>query len=155
MLALSDNPTTQEVYEHIRAYFSRPEAVLAKGDNGWCQYRTAEGNKCAVGCLIPDEMYFQVVDSDDSGLSEQRIEEHPVEEIVEWGQLHDLLNGDSDEGRRKLAFLTATQKAHDRHAMDAADFVRALDLIGRIYELEHSQPDVLLVALRFPSECKF
>lgn len=136
---LSPNPTTQEVYEHIRAYFSRPDAVLAKFQSS-CVYRDPDGNKCAVGCLISDELYDAPIEDEYNEYNQtlgDRIEENPVAEIVGLSQLHDLLNGDSPEGRKKLEFLTAAQKAHDTHAEDAADFVRALDLIARIHELHN------------------
>lgn len=46
----------------ITKYFSRPGAKLAiDGETSVfgnkCMYRTADGHKCAVGCLIPDEEY--------------------------------------------------------------------------------------------------
>lgn len=50
--------TIPELLAEITAYFSRPGARLARAaDGNTCQYRTAAGLKCAVGCLIPDAEY--------------------------------------------------------------------------------------------------
>ena len=53
--------TTQEAYDDIRAYFTRPGAKLAVGSSNNpnpfgppCKYRTEDGDQCAVGCLIPE-----------------------------------------------------------------------------------------------------
>lgn len=48
--------TAQEAYDQIVEYFSRPEARLGHED-GQGRYRTSDGRKCAVGCLIDDEHY--------------------------------------------------------------------------------------------------
>lgn len=48
--------TTQEAYELMRAYLTRPGARQAYSpDKGQCQYETrieGETHKCAVGCLL-------------------------------------------------------------------------------------------------------
>ncbi len=50
--------TDQEVYEQTKAWLTRPGGARAYDENqGMCMYRTPDGNKCAVGCLIPDEEY--------------------------------------------------------------------------------------------------
>lgn len=149
--ALSPNPTTQEVYEFQRAYFSRPGAVLAKiihryteeGDPVTsCLYRTQDGNKCAVGCLIPDSIYDKAIEDDDSPewvdhetIGEQ-IEGNPVDEVVHWPELRELLNGESEEGQRKLHFLEQAQQLHDNTAKDAADLVRLLDVLAHEFHLQ-------------------
>lgn len=154
-VVLSPNPTTQEVYEFQRAYFSRPDAVLAKkiqrySDEGHpitsCLYRDPEGNKCAVGCLISDSLYESSIETwgDEEEEEEEathetlgeEIEGNPVEEIVRWPQLQELLNGKTKEGQRKLFFLEEAQKLHDETATDAADLVRLLDLLAQDFDLE-------------------
>ncbi len=53
----------QEAYEKVRAWLTRPGATRAvyevPSPNSLpiCAYRTPDGNKCAIGCLIPDELY--------------------------------------------------------------------------------------------------
>lgn len=52
--------TVEEAYRTIREYFTRPGAVLGYDEEyDCCCYRTSNGHKCAVGCLIPDEKYSQ------------------------------------------------------------------------------------------------
>lgn len=53
--------TLESAYKQIKEYFSRDGAKLARTTNpsAWptCRYRMEDGSKCAVGCLIPDELY--------------------------------------------------------------------------------------------------
>ena len=47
--------TRQEVFDTVATHLmtQRERASL----NGQCQYKDPEGLKCAVGCLIPDDVY--------------------------------------------------------------------------------------------------
>ena len=110
---------TQTAYENIRAYFSREGAVLAKSEQGFCSYRTTEGNKCAVGALIPDEMY---VSDMECGMVYDLLEEFPI--------VKDYLRG-VDE-----SFLIKAQSLHDHDASDAPNFVARLDFLADQFELE-------------------
>lgn len=54
--------TTQEAYEGIREFFTRPGAVLAQSEGPVSCFYRGDSNpsspvRCAVGCLIPDELY--------------------------------------------------------------------------------------------------
>lgn len=51
--------TNQEVFDKVVKHLltQKARAVVGDPDNQSCRYRTAEGLKCAVGCLIPDDMY--------------------------------------------------------------------------------------------------
>ena len=50
--------TQQNIFDHVWDYF-----LTDKNDFGWneagglCEYRTPDGAKCAIGCMIPDEYY--------------------------------------------------------------------------------------------------
>jgi len=50
--------TQQNIFNHVWNYF-----LVDKNDFGWnaagglCEYRTPDGAKCAIGCMIPDEYY--------------------------------------------------------------------------------------------------
>lgn len=48
--------TRQQAYDRMREYFARPDAQQA-ADDGNCAYRAEDGSKCAIGCLIPDDLY--------------------------------------------------------------------------------------------------
>ena len=50
-----------KVLEHIRSM--KHQSLNASGN---CVYRTPDGNKCAVGCLIPNKDYSPKMDNIDS-----------------------------------------------------------------------------------------
>ena len=141
----------KEAWAHIRAYFSQPYAVLAK-EEGSCVYRTTEGHKCAVGCLLTDETYFSYVSEEDVVTDEEeddwgeaafsgegagaRFEGEDVTSMVQYEDLAQIVNGDTAEGQEKLQFLLAAQKLHDNVARDAKHFVDLLDGLVFGYGLE-------------------
>ena len=48
--------TEQEVFDKVKAHLLQQNSkALHKG--GGCAYKAEDGKKCAVGCLIPDELY--------------------------------------------------------------------------------------------------
>jgi hypothetical protein len=114
----------------MRSYFSRPDAVLAKSTDNRCQYRTQSGDKCAVGCLIPDALYESfIVSPEDGNGHENELENKTVSGLVgKSDELDAIINGDSPEGKLKLAFLNQAQTLHDTNARDAADFVRLISV---------------------------
>lgn len=126
----------QEAYERIRAYFSEPGAVLAKSEYGSCYYRAEDGiAKCAVGCLIPDELYDKIINEDDGETLGEAIEGNALSELVDFTLLKPIVNGDDEVGQNKLHFLEDAQRLHDRVAASAADFVVKLDALARDFDL--------------------
>ena len=147
--------TVQEAYEKILAYFSRPNAVLAKRvateaeedaflGSPVCEYRSPDGNKCAVGCLISDELYDALKSESEFDL-EMFGNVHGIEgqlsprlERGENGNLRALATilGLAEDGSgfgegRMFYFLANAQYAHDTKSEDAADFVQQLDEIAQ------------------------
>lgn len=121
--------TTEEAYRKIRAYFTRDDAVLAYTGTT-CRYRTADGNKCAVGCLIPDELYSQYGNKLERAGSLNGVRDEGLFESIPG--LKELVNGDDVEGKTKLLFLATAQRLHDftaaEHGQGAvALFVAQLD----------------------------
>lgn len=49
--------TKQEMFNKVAAWLTRPGFTQSKKDNGFCAYRGVDGNKCAIGILIPDCKY--------------------------------------------------------------------------------------------------
>lgn len=111
--------TTQEAYESIRAYFSRPRAVLFKSPNGNCFYRKETGSKsvvkCAVGCLIPKSQY------------KASFENRAIAEIYSKIPALDGID---------VYFLEGVQNKHDSSSDTATDFVSQLDDLASIYHLK-------------------
>lgn len=125
----------KEAWQHIGRYFSRPNAVLAT-DGSVCVYRNNVGDKCAVGCLLTDETYFKYQryvddwneeDLDEGDGSGASFEGEGVGELLDDELLRSIVNGDTEEGERKLEFLKQAQRIHDSVAKDAAHFVTLLD----------------------------
>jgi hypothetical protein len=129
--------TTQTAYERIRAYFSKKGAEFAMDPaTGNCRYRTSEGRKCAVGCLVPDSLYDYVhenVPADDM-----------LHELCDMSEEAFLMFEHVDEG-----FLVEAQTAHDYEAMgrtselpgeyhdpSVAAFIEKLDVAARSAGLE-------------------
>lgn len=103
-----NNLTKQQAYEHIRHYFTRPGARLSRGLDR-CYYRHPDdGRACAVGCLIPDELY------------------NPD---MEGRSAHSVLTRDLGWDDDLAVFLGAAQRKHDS-ANDVADFLLRLDALA-------------------------
>lgn len=52
--------TAQEIFDKVVTHLRTQgeQASILKSDGGYsCRYRTEDGLKCAVGCLIPDDDY--------------------------------------------------------------------------------------------------
>jgi hypothetical protein len=49
--------TPREVFDRVKAHLLAQGKKAANGPGEGCQYRTRGGLKCAVGCLIPDDVY--------------------------------------------------------------------------------------------------
>lgn len=53
--------TTQQVFDTVIEHLIK-QGKQAKASTGHCSYRTTDGLKCAVGCLIPDELYNPILE---------------------------------------------------------------------------------------------
>lgn len=49
--------TKQETFDFVVQHLYQ-QGKPAMDEEGYCLYRTKDGLMCAVGCLIPDEMYY-------------------------------------------------------------------------------------------------
>jgi hypothetical protein len=54
--------TKQEIFDTVAIHLIK-QGKKSVGDDGNCLYRGPEGLKCAVGCLIPDEVYRPEMES--------------------------------------------------------------------------------------------
>lgn len=103
------NMTPAEAKAAIVEYFSRPGAVIAMGTLR-CMYLTPNGDKCAVGCLIPPSRYRKWFDSQIG--------------------LDDVLSSLGVDVDSPLAcFLTDAQTAHDEAYAGVPAFLHALKKI--------------------------
>ena len=47
--------TEQEIFDRVVHHLGKQRVLAFEG--GHCKYRDSLGNKCAIGCLIPDDLY--------------------------------------------------------------------------------------------------
>lgn len=103
--------TEQEVYSTVRHHlltqmkqaadvFEVELSPIDRTVETSCRYRTAEGLTCAVGCLIPDNLY------------DESLEGSVASGVLDTLQLE--LNMTWDERRRWSAFLDDLQVIHDQ-----------------------------------------
>lgn len=52
-----DQHTAQEIFDQVAKHLLTQNAVSVDAEEWNCLYRTSNGLKCAVGCLIADEEY--------------------------------------------------------------------------------------------------
>lgn len=50
----------QETFDLVVQHLANQKGIRSQNKNGACAYRGENGNKCAIGALIPDELYARV-----------------------------------------------------------------------------------------------
>lgn len=80
-------PSAQEVFDLVTKHLftqGRPARI----DDGRCRYRMAGGHRCAIGALIPDELYKEEFE----GASAYRLVDRLYAfEIADWREHKELL----------------------------------------------------------------
>ena len=109
----------QEAYDRIVEYFTRPDAKLGLSDAGKCVYRGQDGQRCAAGCLIPDEAY------------DPSFEYKTFFSISCSPGLLDAMGINYDTA----TFIDQCQSAHDA-ADDLDAFLSDLDRVAKEFELQ-------------------
>ena len=89
----------------------------AERSDGLCVYRTDDGKKCAVGCLIPDNLYDSAFEQTSvAALMDRTLAKHfPEELIVELEEVG-------------LDLLSMLQKMHDD--MEPEDWYGAMRMLA-------------------------
>jgi len=85
--------TPQQIFDTVATHLFT-QGHPAKNPDGFCVYRAYSGDKCAVGCLIPDSEY------------EPQMESQSVKELVIRFKTPLYF-------AENLEFLTELQKVHD------------------------------------------
>jgi hypothetical protein len=107
--------TRQQIFTKVKNHLLSQNAK-AMGKYGTCMYRTAEGLKCAVGCLIPDYEY------------DRRIEYKIVENLCDGGIKEFTFLKDFDKN-----FLRRLQVIHDN--VDVKDWEKELKAFATLENL--------------------
>jgi hypothetical protein len=110
--------STQDIFDHVVKHFSA-QGERAVDEHGLCCYRTSEGLSCAIGCLIPDGLYFKELEGRSvSTLGFKGIDLSP--ESLQT-PMH--------------VFLRRIQYVHDSESLDAKGVTRALHELAANYGL--------------------
>jgi hypothetical protein len=124
---MTTTTTRQEIFDTVvrNLHAQGRPAVNSKGH---CEYRTADGCKCAVGGLIPDDKYTTAIEG-------KRVYADVVQEVL------------PSELRDHVSFLGYLQAAHDSHwvttdpkggerTITPDRFVRELNSIAQHHQLD-------------------
>jgi hypothetical protein len=86
--------TEQDVFDAVWAGMESQGWKRSTDEDGWCMYRGVDGRRCAVGHLIPDDLYRPSMEV--SG-----VDDKPVRTVLRA------------IGVENISFLYELQKAHD------------------------------------------
>jgi hypothetical protein len=127
--------TNQEIFDKVARHLLT-QGARSMGPNGTvqCLYRGSDGLKCAVGCLIPDELYW-------AGL-----EQHPPcsDSILEVLQEAGVLPPTGPHGKTAwfrdvtdtLGLLDDLQELHDQN--DPEGWAKCLHELAESLDLNHT-----------------
>lgn len=111
----------QKAYETIRAHLIQQGKPAKQAFTGNCLYRTEDGLKCAVGCLISDDAYH-------AGLEDHTpVMENVMEALEKSGwtfTMHDF------------QCLKDMQDKHDMWIGSLKDVIYSIDQVARQHKLE-------------------
>lgn len=119
----------QEIFDTVLDHLAKQKKRSVQGSS--CVYRSQTGLKCAVGCLIPDELYVPTMENETVGTL---LAEFPA--LPEWMRKH-------------RGLLTALQTTHDRHdSWGSPEAMRAgLQEVAWRYNLDGSKIDLTVAAI--------
>ena len=117
--------TRQEIFDKVVAHFAVQREAAA--EYGVCMYRTPDGRKCAIGALIPDEVYSRSL--------ENKFVRTLLLEFPDIMRASGLSDGD-------VCFLFALQDVHDSIASSNKPFLNyfshRMRLLAATYKLDDS-----------------
>lgn len=91
------------VYTKLRAQGKR--SIVLEGAHQRCRYRGEGGTRCAIGHLIPDELYSEELEGLNVGQTYSNPEIENIDDVLRniFGELTEL----------DIHFLSVLQRAHD------------------------------------------
>lgn len=100
----------QKTFDKVAIHLRKQGKAATVGAG--CMYRTDEGLKCAVGCLIPDELYDARIEGVAFKIG-SKFPDNPGNEIVAL-----LMSLTGVSTREERNFLAELQVAHDEALLD-------------------------------------
>ena len=122
--------TAQQVLDTVVQHLLTQNAK-ALNDEGYCQFHTDSGRKCAVGCLIPDDRYTPDIEN-------ACIIVHGERESANVVALHELLDelGLGESGTLQL--LRDLQDVHDDEQV--SQWKMELRHVAKNHNLKYNPP---------------
>jgi len=99
----------QEVFDTVVNHLRQQGKKAFDQRLGRCLYRTEDGLKCAVGCLIPDNEYSRMMENRshlnvDSPTLQKIIDQGNYELLISLQRVHDALNAQEwEQGFQRVA----------------------------------------------------
>ncbi len=103
----------QQVFDKVLTHLRKQEHAAVNG--GGCVYRAPNGDMCAFGCLIPNELYAPVME----GISASVLLDQTEWNSAESARYRDTLPGHDARlralflGSVPIALISELQRAHD------------------------------------------
>jgi hypothetical protein len=124
--------TNQQVFDFVATHLFA-QGRQAKDIDGSCMYRSPEGNACAVGCLIPDDMYksemefrgvVRLVETAAlRGYTVPDLIKDKISLLYKLQQTHDLnQNWESTEAMRKALTTVANHFKLNKNTLETLSF---------------------------------
>lgn len=132
--------TRQQVFDAVVLGMSKQKAI-AINESGGCQYRTNDGRKCAIGILLPDELYSTNIEANSvsdliTDYTSQYIYNGP--DIMAVGKFfYSLIDDATESTKANSIFLQQLQECHD-HSTDGNELFFKLKEFALRYELDYT-----------------
>lgn len=119
--------TAQQIFDKVTAHLLKQNRKAELSDihnnDNICVYLASNGDKCAIGALLPDGHAAQI-----SGKSVYYI-------CNDFSDIHELLIGNTRDFRR-INFLTSLQRLHDEYP--PSEWYNLLKFIALDYSLSYA-----------------
>jgi hypothetical protein len=124
-----DKVMNQELFDTVATHLLR-QGRKAETERGVCKYRTDDGLKCAVGVLIPDELYCPIFE----GVSIGEWINNPVGEADDYRRRGRMVSAAAGVFQDQLPLVSALQKVHDLR--DVANWRDELKQVAKEFDLD-------------------
>lgn len=119
----------QDIYTKVRTHLLK-QNERATDEYGSCAYRGENGKKCAIGCLIPDDLYDYSFEGEGASELPQAIYDYLG---VNYEEAIQKYSGDGGKDDGDLGFLIGLQNIHD--CFDADEWEMCLGDFASAWEL--------------------
>jgi hypothetical protein len=100
--------TKQDLFDHVARHLFKQhaKATIVVNDKMPCRYRTSDGFKCAIGCLIDDDNYSE-------GLERRNV--LSIRGAIEKSIGRQLSGDEYSMAGKEINILYRLQRIHDHH----------------------------------------